>query len=165
MSNEEITSELLKDNEYLLGLALSGMSYLFVEILGYMLYQALGEDLHIMGHRFLQNGSFAYLKETFDMKEIRRRVEDEDFNSDDVLCVSWFVFKHIVNEMLSGAWKDAYLSSTNRSRFLYQKDTRQRIIKGLEDFHKYTMKNGLMKTWGGNIVAGQGLYGYISNTI
>ncbi|GAB6180334.1 hypothetical protein JCM14036_16530 [Desulfotomaculum defluvii] len=165
MSSEEITSELLKDNDYLLGLALSGMSFLFVEILGYMLYQALRADLHIIGHRFLKNGSFAYLKETFDLKEIRRRVEDEDFNSDDILCVSWFIFTHIVNEMLSGAWKDSYLSSTNRSRFLYQKDTRQRIIKGLEDLHKYAMKNGLMKTWGGNIVAGQGIYGYIRNSI
>lgn len=165
LSNEQVNTELFKDNDYLLGLALSGMSFLFVEFLGFMIYRALGDDIHNYGPRLLNNKTFKYLKETFDTKSLKALVDEERFESDDILCVSWFIFKYVVDELMSGGWKDTYLSAQNKSRFLSHKDTRQRIIRAVENLHKYTVRNGLARTWAIGIKPNQGIYGYIKDIL
>ncbi|MEQ6390323.1 AIPR family protein [Bacillaceae bacterium S4-13-58] len=63
MTKEEIDAELSKNNEYLYGLALNGMSFLFVEYLGYVLFRSFGKDLYKYGGELLNNGSFKHINE------------------------------------------------------------------------------------------------------
>lgn len=162
--DEIITNFLSKDPEYQLNSALSGMSFIFVEYFGYILYSVFGENVREIGNKLLRNGTFHYLKQkySFDMKD---KVISEEFEADDLLCVVWCSFKYIINEMLESAWAESFRTAPNRSRFIAQKETRQRIIKQFDEFNKYTSKRAYAKLWASEIKPPDGFYGYVRNVL
>ncbi|WML56503.1 AIPR family protein [Neobacillus sp. PS2-9] len=164
-SREEVIAELSKDSEYLLGLALSGMSFNFVEYFGYALFRAFGPNIYNIGQSLLKNGVMAdlYLKQSY--KEIKDIVDKEFFDKNDILCVLWYSFRHVINEMLSSFWAESFRSAGNRSRFITQKDTRTKIIQGLEDLHKYTIRTQYTKIWASGIETDKGLFGFIQDSL
>ena len=164
-SKEEVIYELSKDSEYLLGLALSGMSFTFVDYFGYIMYRSFGEKIHDIGAALLQNRTLGYLKDKFSYNDIRESVNNEDFMPDDILCVVWYSFKHVISEMLSGFWAESFRSTTNRSRFIASKDTRLKMINGLEELHKYTCKVQLARLWASNIKINRGIYGFVQDQL
>lgn len=167
-AREEVIAELSKDTEYMLGLAMSGMSFNFVEYFGYCLYRSLGTDIYNVGDRLLQNGTLAelYNKNSFKDKELIKKVVDEDFEADDILCVIWYSFKHVIGEMLSsGFWAESFRTTSNRSRFITQKDTRQKIIQGLEETHRFLCKKQYTKIWAAGIEIEKGIFGFIRDKL
>ncbi|WP_353894496.1 AIPR family protein [Proteinivorax hydrogeniformans] len=162
-TREEVIAELSNDSEYLLGLALSGMSYTFVEYLGFALFRALGTKLYDSGQAILKNGAFATIHKTNSFKKVQEQVKKETFSKDDILCVAWFSFKHVLNEMLSSFWAESFRSTSNKSRFLANKDTRLKIVQGLEDLHRYTCQVQITKLWAAGIEPEKGIYGFIKD--
>ncbi|WP_066640188.1 AIPR family protein [Desulfolucanica intricata] len=164
-SREEVIAELAQDSEYLLGLALSGMSFTFVEYLGYALFRALGSSIHESGQKLLQNGVLSSIYKTSTSNDIKKKVLNEDFEKEDILCVLWYSFRHVVSEMLSSFWAESFRSASNRSRFIAHKDTRQKIIQGLEDLHRYTCKMQITKLWAAGIETEKGIFGFIQDIV
>jgi hypothetical protein len=160
-SREEVIAVLSKDNDYLLGLALSGMSFNFVEYFGYVLFKSLGTDIYNIGPRLLENGSLFELNKKLSYKEIKYNIENEDFEPNDILCVIWHSFRHVIGEMLSSFWAESFRSAPNRSRFISHKETRQKIIQGLEDLHKFTSRTQLTRVWAAGLEIDKGLYGFV----
>lgn len=164
-SKEEVDAQLSKDGEYLLGLALSGLSYTFVEYFGYCLYRALGENIYNVGKKLLGNGVLANMDKDLSFKDARQLVDSQSFGKDDLLCVVWHSFRHVLNEMMSGFWSESFRSSTNRSRFVAQKETRQKILKGMLDLNDYTKQVEMTRIWASGIKVGRGLFGFIEDTL
>jgi len=167
LSKEEIIGKLSKeDPEYLLNASLSGMSYIFAEFLGYILFRVYGENVHNIGNRLLNNGILRELSTRYSFEEIRYKVMNEEFNTDeDVLCVSWYFFREVINQMLGTAWAENLRTAPNRSRFLMQKETRNRIIQTLENSNKYLCKNKYMSLWAAGIEPPEGFYGFIRKAL
>lgn len=165
-SRDEIIQKLIaEDSDYLLNSVLGGMSFTFVEFLGYILFKALGEKVYDIGSELLSNGTLAYLKTNFSFVEIKEMVEKEDFKSDDILCVAWYSFKHVLGEMLGGAWSESYRTANNKSRFIAEKQTRERFIKGIEEVNRYTCKAQYTKLWSAGIKPPVGFFGYIKDCL
>lgn len=165
-SKEETDRALLGDEGYLLGQVLNGMSFVFVEFLGYLAFQAAGENVHDAGGRLLQKDpSFRALCRTFDLEGVTKRVAAEELGDTDVLGVTWFVFRHVVGEMLSGAWKDAYLTARNRTRFNHSRDTRALIRERAENFDRYLQKKPWGELWATPIQPPDGLIGHVQRVL
>jgi hypothetical protein len=141
------------------------MSFTFVEYFGYALFKSLGTNIHEVGKRLLQNGALSVVYKTTSANEIKKKVLDEDFEKDDILCVLWYSFRHVVSEMLSSFWAESFRSASNRSRFIAHKETRQKIIRGLEDLHRYTCKMQITTLWAAGIETEKGIYGFIQDRL
>lgn len=164
-AREEVVAILTQDNDYLVGLALSGMSYVFVEYFGYALFKSLGENIHHMGNNLLSNGILNRMKTNFDIKEYKSDINNMNFEFDDIICVIWHSFRYVVNTMLSGYWAESFKSAPNRSRFIAQADTRLKLLKGLDDFNQFTSKAKWPQLWAAGIPEGKGIYGFINDVL
>jgi hypothetical protein len=165
MPKEELQKTLNGDDTFLLGLILNGMSFEFAELFGFILYKVLGNDICILGPKIIGNGTFSLLKEQLDFDEVEKRIGEERFESNDILAVIWFVFRHLLDEMLGGAWRSGYLSARSRSRFLHSTETRKRLEQGVVQLHQFTEKTQLTRTWATGIKPGKGLFGFVRDAL
>jgi hypothetical protein len=165
-TRDEIVSILGKDDgEYRLGIALTGMSFTFVEFVGYVLYKDLGEELFLSGKKILNNGSLKILFEEADSEKYKNKVIDEDYDSKDVIAILWHAFRHVINELLDGTWGDSYRSSSNKSRFIAEENTRGIIAEKIDRTNLFTTKSRLTELWAAGIKDHEGLYGLIKRII
>jgi hypothetical protein len=67
--------------------------------------------------------------------------------------------------MLGSFWAESFRTAPNRSRFIAQKETRNKIIKGLEALNKYTCRTQLTKLWACGIKPPQGFLGLIQDAL
>lgn len=167
MSKDEKVLRLTKeDPEYLLNSSLSGMSYIFVEFFGYILYKIYGENIHYIGKRLLYNGVIKDLVTRYSFEEIKYKVINEEFDtSKDIISVIWHLFREVIGQLLGTAWAESLRTATNRSRFLMQKETRHKIIQTFEDFNRYMTRVKVMKVWAAEINPPEGLYGFIKEAL
>lgn len=165
-TREEVVSILSKnDGEYRLGVALTGMSFTFVEFVGYVLYKSLGEDLFKSGRKILNNGSLKILFEEADSEKYKNKIIVEDFDKNDVIAILWHAFRHVINELLNGTWGDSYRSSSNKSRFIAEENTRRIIADKIDRTNHFTTKSQLTELWAAGIKDGEGLYGLIKRIL
>jgi hypothetical protein len=162
---DEIAVELSTDPEFNLGQILNGMSFVFVEFLGYILFKSLGKDLMGKGPGLLRNGSFAAINQEPDYEAVCEKVLKQQFPEDDVLAVTWWVFQHVLEEMISGAWLVSYRTARNKTRFNHSAETRSRLHKGVLELHRYTEKKELTRTWATAIKPPDGLFGFVRRAI
>ena len=167
MSKDEKILRLTKeDPEYLLNSSLSGMSYIFVEFFGYILYKIYGENIHYIGKQLLYNGVIKDLLTRYSFEEIKYKVINEEFDtSKDIIPVIWHLFREVIGQLLGTAWAESLRTATNRSRFLMQKETRHKIIKTFEDFNRYMTRVKVMKVWAAGINPPEGLYGFVKKAL
>jgi len=165
LPKEKVQETLNTDNEFLLGLVLNGMSFEFVELFGLVLYRVLGSELSITGPKILNNESFAVLNQQLDFDSVKSRVLEERFGEKDILAVLWWVFRHVLEEMLGGGWRSGYLSARNRSRFLHSVETRKRLEQGVLQLHQFTERAQLTRTWAIGLKPGTGLFGFVREAL
>lgn len=157
---EELDVTLANDADYMFEQILSGMSYVFVEFLGYILYQAFGEHVHDIGFHLLRNGSFEYLKNTNDFQSVVQQVRNEDSKPHDSLVVAWFAFRHTMRNLVAGPWRQSYQAARNRTRFNHSIDTRKQVYNQLIELDKFMCKTQLTYLWASSIPAEKGLFRY-----
>lgn len=164
MPKEEVDVAINEDAEFLKARVLNGMSLNFVELFGYILYQALGTNIYYQGNKLLNNKTISYFHHHGVIKNIEniRRNEIED---DDVLGLIWCAFDHIIDELLGSAWKESFLSAFPRSRFNYSKDTRTRIIKSMDNLDSFMKKTQLTRVWAASIPSEIGFYANIKRIL
>jgi len=162
---EQLDLTLAKDSDYLLEQVLSAMSFVFVEFFGYMLYRALGEKVHDVGFHLLRNGSLKYLYETNDFDNVTLKIRTGEFESDDLITVSWSAFRHTIDQLMAGPWKQSYQTARNRTRFNHSTDTRTRIFRELEELNKFMERGQLTRVWAAGIPPERGLYRYIHDVL
>ena len=165
MPREELDAELAKDASYLRNRVLNGMSYLFVEFLGYILFSAFGSAVHDIGPALLRTKSLKTAKELASVEHLTKAVREEQVGDDDLLSVAWFAFDHIIDQLLGGSWKQSYLTAPNRTRFNYSKETRSRLYETFLDLEAYMQRSQLTKAWTAHIPPQTPITTYFKNVI
>jgi hypothetical protein len=162
---EKIDAQLAADSEHLLGQIMSGMSFLFVEFLGLILFKSVDISSPSTGQRLMENCSFQELRTKMNFDEVRERVIAQEFDEHDVLAVSWSAFKHCMEELVAGAWLTQYLQSRSRNRFNYSSETRMKLQKALTALNQYTERKELTRPWATGIRPPDGLFGFVRRAL
>ena len=165
LPKDELETRLAKDHEYVKWQVISGMSLLFVEFCGYVLFSAFSNDLRQPAGAILQNGSLHQLQTSLAYEEVADRVAQSSFEEDDILPTMWHLFIYAVDELVGSGWMDGYRQATSRNRYTYSSDTRKRLHKTVQDVHQYTVKRQLIKPWASGIKVGPGLFGFIRDVL
>lgn len=165
MSPDEIAVQLSQDAEFNLGQILNGMSFVFVEFLGYILFKSFEKDLTARGPAVIRNGSFAAITSELDYDVIGDKVNKQQFAEDDILAVTWWVFRHVLEEMIGGSWLASYRTARNKTRFNHSSETRSRLHRAALELHRYTEKRELTRTWATAMRPPDGLFGFIRRAV
>ena len=162
---EIIDAELAQDLDYLVEQVLSAMTFVFVEVFGYILYKALSERVHDVGFALLGNGSMRSIKDTEDYENASKAIRTQNIEADDLAAIAWHSFRHVIDLLMAGPWKQAYQTARNRTRFNHSIETRRRIFKELDNLDQFLKKTQLTRPWAASIPSGQGLYDYFRKVI
>lgn len=160
----EIDALLIKDEQFLLNQALGGMSYLFTEFLGFVLYRALGEEIHQYGHRILQNHSFRQMSHQL-ADDVVENVETGQFDSRDLLAVLWLAFVDSIEDMFASPWKESYLAAPVKSRLVFSRETRDKLYKSVIDMDEFMKRRNLKKPWALGVGEKQSLFEFIRSCV
>lgn len=161
---ENIDFKLIEDAEYNRARVVNGMSYLFVEMLGFVLFKSLSGRVFPYASGILKTGSFADLVKLGDLPAVESLRKGE-FAQDDILALIYHAFVHVIDQLLGGAWKESYLSASPKSRFNYSKSTRERFAKQFDELDSFMTRTQLTVPWATGIPAKTGLYRYIREKI
>jgi AIPR protein len=165
MRPEQVQDLLAQDNEFILGQVLNGTSFEFVEFIGFILFRSLEGDLTVVGPNLLRNGMFLALSEQLDFDLVKGNILSQKVDENDVLAVSWWTFRHVLEELIGGAWLSGYRAARNRIRFLHSNETRRRLEQGAIQLHDYMNKTQLTRTWAVGIRPGKGLFGFVREAL
>ncbi|MEN6403006.1 MAG: hypothetical protein ABFD94_13765, partial [Armatimonadia bacterium] len=164
-SREDLEKQLSQDDSYLAGQVLNGMSFVFTEAFGYMLYASLGARIHEAGPKLLRNGTMTELTTKVDFDQAVQAVRAEQYAANDVLAVSWAVFTQVINEMVASNWRYEYLAARSRTQFNHSPATRLRIKQALDDAHRLTLRQQPLRPWASGIKPGEGILGLFADAL
>jgi hypothetical protein len=165
LSRAELDTRLGQDDIFLLNQALNSMSGLFTEFVGFMFFRALGEDIHRLGHRILDNHSYCTLKTQFSLEALKELIDKQTYSDHDLLIVLWLAFKYFIEDMLSGDWRQSYQLANVKTRFVFSKPTRERLFKMVMDTNEYMKKRNLTKPWAVGVAEGQNLFDFVRSCV
>jgi hypothetical protein len=165
ISRAELDVELSKDDIFVLNQALGGMSLLFTEFIGFILYRALGENVHRYGRRLLNTQSFYYLATEFVSDPIIEQIDANNFREDDLLIVLWLAIVDTIERLLADDWGQSYRTANIKVRYIFSSPTRKRLYKQIESTDTLIKKKGLRDIWAADIPEGQGLFDFVRTCV
>jgi hypothetical protein len=160
-----IDEQLHQDSMFLLNQALSGMSFLFTEFVGFVLYQAFREDLQYFGSKIIANYSFSSLKEEVDYESVKEKIIQKTFDPHDILIILWLAFVSTVDDLINSDWGQSYRAATVKVRFLFSKETRERLYKKIQKTDEWMKKRVLTEQWTIGVPEKQGLFDFIRGCV
>jgi hypothetical protein len=161
LSKAQLDVQLAEDETYTLIQTLNGMSVLFVEFVGYVLYKALEEKLHRIGYKICSNHSFQSLATNYSVEEIKALIDSETYHARDILAILWLAFVDTIQDMLLGEWGKSYRTAQVKVRFIFSNETRNQLYRAISDKNEFMKKRTLSKTWAYGVSEGQGLFDFI----
>ncbi len=165
MTKAELDARLSRDNEFLLNQVLAGMSMLFTEFVGFVLYRALGESIHHFGHRLLGNHSFASLAKQYAPELVKDQIDAGAFAEHDLLIVLWLLFVETIEDMINSGWGESYRAAPVKVRFVFSRETRDRLYREIQNTNDFMKKRSVKKPWAVGVTDGQGLFEFVRSCI
>ena len=165
LNRQSQENELHKDLEYLEGLILRSMLFMFVEFFGYALYYAFGHNIHDQFEKILNNGTLFALHRKNDLARAREVVDEESFEPDDILMVLWVLYKRCVSELVNSGWLGQWQNAPNRSKFIYADTTRVPMIREFMEADKMFQRGKLMRHWSILILEKKGISEYLRSVL
>ena len=165
MTKPELDARLSGDSKFLLNQALAGMSVLFTEFVGYVLYQALGEQLHNCGQLILHNHSYATLVKHYATDTVQEQIDKGTFNERDLLSVLWLVFVDTIEDMINRGWGESYRAAPVKVRFIFSRETRNRLYREIQSTNEFMKKRSLKQPWAVGVAEGESLFEFVHNCI
>lgn len=162
---DDFDSRLREDDQYLFEQALGAMAQLFLDSFGYMLYKSYQDNVHDIGYKLLNNGTIKILADRPPSEELVQKIRNEEIEEGDILAVAWHAFRHVIEQLLSGPWKQNFLTARSRTRFNHSKDTKSRVFKELDNLDEFMKKTQLTRSWCANIPPKKGLYGIFQRAL
>ncbi|HEY0737191.1 MAG TPA: AIPR family protein [Herpetosiphonaceae bacterium] len=165
MAKAELDVRLSQDNTFLLNQVLGGMSLLFTEFVGFVFYRSLGDQLHRYGPRILANHSFATLTSQYAIEAVRERIKTEDFHERDLLAILWLAFVDTIEDLMASGWGQSYQAAPVKSRFIFLRETRDRIYRQVQSTNDFMKKRSLKQAWTIGVAEGQGLFDFVKSCL
>ena len=165
MPKAELDVQLSQDNTFLLNQALGGMSLLFAEFVGFIFYRSFGEQLHRYGQRILSNHSFATLSSQYAIETVREKITSESFDERDLLSIMWLAFVHTIEDLMATVWGQSYRAAPVKSRFIFSRETRDRLYRQIQSTNDFMKKRSLKQAWAIGVNEGQGLFDFVKSCV
>lgn len=165
LTKAELDSRLNDDNMFLLNQALGGMSLLFTEFVGFIFFRAFEEHIHRYGHRIIANGSYFLLRKEFALDTVKEHISTGSFDQHDILAVLWLAFVETIDDMLYGEWGRSYRTAPIKVRFIFSRETRERLYRQIQSTNEYMKKRIMKQTWAIGVAEGQGLFDFVRSCI
>lgn len=163
--DQDVEIKLARDQEYLLELAIAGMTFVFVDFLGFLLFEAVGERVHEAGDKLLSSGCLKRLAQSNDFTWVPSYVRECQFEPTDVLCLGWHAFRSTLEQLLGTPWKELYQSARNRSRFNHSAENRRQILDRFKQINQFMERTTLMETWATGIPLKTGLVRHLATVL
>lgn len=161
LARAEVDARLIQDETYTLNQALNGMSMLFTEFFGYVLYEALGDEIQVLGSRLINNHAIHYLFTEYYFDDMESVVKSEQFERDDLLFVLWFAFVDTIQDMLLSGWGQSYRASNVKVRFIFSRETRTQLYREISNKNEFMKRRILAKVWAAGVPEGSGLFDFV----
>ena len=146
---EEERHNLLNNDEYLKGYLMNSAHYFFIEIVGFGLFKRYGNDLYNMFPTLLKESDMKSLYYDYDSRNILGTIKNKKFKASDSIALCWAMFEHLINVLVKQHiwWRDGYLLTSSRGRFLYKKSTRDMLITHIKNFEELVKEGNFDKPW------------------
>lgn len=167
LPKESQADQLNKDNEYLNGVILRAVSYIFPEFVGYCMYEAFGGEFSRMGGKILTTSTMKALFEGADFGGLRQKSLKGDWgeDEDDFVQVMWQLFRYTYDALLYGPMRNQWLMAPNRTRYNYRYSTREMFFKELSEIDKVVQRKGLTRAWAGEMNDAGGVFSYVKRVL
>jgi hypothetical protein len=166
-SKANIDAQLSLDERYILESVLGGMSFVFTEFFGYLIFKAVGDKFQDVGSSLVATSSLNQLFTGFEkaLPNVTSRTREEEIVEDDLLPIAWFAFRTCIEQMLGGAWKFGYQNARSRTRFNHSAETRKLLNQKLNQLDKFMQKSQVFQPWAIAIPQNKGLFRYFREVI
>jgi hypothetical protein len=165
MARAELDALLNQDSKFMLNQVLSGMSLLFTEFIGFTCFYAFKEDLHHLGAKIAANHSFATLITEFAIDTVKDRINSGTFNPQDILVILWLAFVETIEDLLNSGWGQSYRAAPIKVRFIFSRETRDRLYREIQNTNEFMKKRSLKKPWAIGVAEHQGLFEFVRSCI
>ncbi|MDC3017948.1 AIPR family protein, partial [Paracoccaceae bacterium] len=140
LTKDERNSKLNKDNRYLVGLIKNTSTYIFVEMVGYILFSRYGGDIYFKMKDIIEKTD---LKELFGklsvqgVEEYLNQTKRERIEKSSFLLNCWLIFDDLIDFLVTNqSWMDRYHTASSRPRLIYSKETRKMIVEKIHNWHE-----------------------------
>jgi len=82
-----------------------------------------------------------------------------------VLAVLWLVFVETIDDMLYGEWGRSYRAAPIKVRFIFSRETRDRLYREIQSADEFMKKRSMKKPWAIGVTEGQGLFDFVRSCI
>jgi hypothetical protein len=165
-SRAEQDKHLTEDREYLQGMLLRSMLFLFVEFFGYLMLDAYGKLVHQKSPKLLRNGSIGEVWKTGDITKVRQDFYERKYADNDILPVAWELYRHCVSQMVDNrSWLRERQQAPNVSKFTYSAKTRDPLFDELRATGEILERRGLNRVWSQPLNEAKSTKAYIQNAI
>jgi hypothetical protein len=165
---EEQDSRLNEDPQYLAGLIRTSASMLFAEMVGLILFRALGNEFYNKSRSALKTTDLSRVFTNIDVDHIRRVVTADTPipDSSDLFSVLWLTYKYLTDAIAEDiSWRNSFFQQSSRPRFLYSADMRRRLKDYVENFDARLSRLSMPFSWTGVLERSGGLFAYARKAI
>ncbi len=163
---EEINAAITSDTDYIRDYVIRGTIFLFVELVGFVLYRSLGRSIYQKANVFLTSRSMKQAFEDYDYANARSAIDGNTYEDDDLLVVLWLMYCDIIEAIvLDPSWLTQWRTTSNRSGFHYSEQTRRKILDWVLDYEKVANRRGLTKAWSGGIDDRKSIFDYVKGVL
>ena len=163
---EEINTAITSDTEYLRDYVIRGTIFLFVELVGFVLYRSLGPSIYRKAKVFLKSRSMKQAFEDYDYDNARSAIDGNIYKDDDLLVVLWLMYCDIIEEIVQDPrWIAQWRTTSTRSGFHYSEQTRRKILDRVIEYDHVANRRGLTKAWSGGIDKQKSIFDYVKGVL
>ena len=160
-SRDEQDRELDIDPNYQKGKMLRGMLTLFVEFVGFTLYRALGDEVHIRAGHLLSLHSFKPIYEQFDFEPLVTRYTSRNFLKDDLIVILFSAFEHCVGALYDSNWLRGYNDAPVKNKYIYSVRTRKQLLEELIELDKRFGRSEMVRDWADGFNEAKGIFNFV----
>jgi hypothetical protein len=169
LNTQELDGKLFeKDDTFALNQVLRYMPFLFTDFVGFILFSALGKNIHSYGQKILSNHSFDLLKCEIDTELIKQKIDTKTFEKKgDLLVILWLMFYEKIEEWMTmtSDWKQSYRNADRKPRFVLSINTRKRLYKDIIELDGVMKMKKPARYWAVGAEEGQGLFEFIKKCV
>ena len=146
VSLEERNRLLKDDRDYAVKYILRGTVFVFVEMVGLLMFRAFGDGVYDSARKFISNGSLGKFRESYYPEVIVAAHAKRD--DGDVLMILWEMYEYIISGLVYDiSWFNRWKIESNLSRFHYSDETRRRIFDRIGELETMIKMRPLEKPW------------------
>lgn len=164
---EEINQVIYGDKKYVSEHIVCGTGFLFVEMVGFVLFKSFGPKTFDACKKLLRNFSMKVAFEDYDFETAKDHIEKKSYDNGDILILLWLMYVDIISGLPDDpVWFSQWKLEGNRARFHYSEMMRDRILARVGDFEGVVNKgNRLIKHWSEGFDKEKSIFGFVQKSL